>query len=154
MVCLHTFTQRKTTKKWNKYWDSLMRKRMVNVSKNAAFFVNLPFRLQTSHVVSCDIWRKQTLKVWTLNQACSTCFQTLAWAIFHQLPTFKKGCPHYVHNFHYYANSLCSKNLTTMLKKFHYYAQNFFPRSLIFLPKIKYDRLICLYGGLYRQHIV
>ena len=23
--------------------------------KNAAFFVNLPFRLQTSHVVSCDI---------------------------------------------------------------------------------------------------
>ena len=33
------------------------------------------------------------------------------------------------------SNSLCSKNLTIMLKKFHYYAQNFFPGPLIFLPK-------------------
>ena len=31
-----------------------------------------------------------------------------------------------------YANSLCSRNLTIMLKRFHYYAQNFFPGSLIF----------------------
>ena len=36
-----------------------------------------------------------------------------------------------------------------MLKMFHYYAQNFSPGSLIFLPKIKYDGLICIYGGLY-----
>lgn len=61
---------------------------------------------------------------------------------------------HIMFTIHYYANSLCSKNLIIMLKKFHYYAHNFFPGSLILLPKIKYDRLICLYGGLYRQHIV
>ena len=41
-----------------------------------------------------------------------------------------------------------------MLKKFHYYVQNFSPDHSFFLPKIKYDRLICFYGGLYRQHIV
>ena len=52
-----------------------------------------------------------------------------------------------IYTIHYYANSLCSKNLTIMLIKFHYYAQNFFLGSLIFLPKTKYDRLICLYGG-------
>ena len=35
--------------------------------------------------------------------------------------------------FHYYANSLCSKNLTIMLKNSHYYAQIFFSGSLIYL---------------------
>ena len=42
---------------------------------------------------------------------------------------------------------LCSKSSTIMLRIV-------FPDHSFFLPKIKYDRLICLYGGLYRQHIV
>ena len=54
------------------------------------------------------------------------------------------GCPHYAHNFHYYANSLCSKNLTIMPKKSHYYAQKKISRPLISYQKSQRNRLICL----------
>ena len=46
--------------------------------------------------------------------------------------------PHHANNFHYYANSLCSQNVTIMLKKFHYYAQKFSPDHSVFtLNKIQ-----------------
>ena len=54
---------------------------------------------------------------------------------FSLLPTFKKGCPHYVHNFHCYANSLCSKNLTIMLKSSTIMLRIFFPDNSFFYLK-------------------
>ena len=41
----------------------------------------------------------------------------------------------HANNFHYYANSLCSQNVTIMLKKSHYYAVNFSPDQSFFYLK-------------------
>ena len=63
-------------------------------------------------------WQQDFLKTWrsVMFHYCFICI-TLSC----------NGCPHYANNFHYYANSLCSQNVTIMLKKSHYYAQNSSP---------------------------
>ena len=68
-------------------------------------------------------WQQDFLKTWrsVMFHYCFICI-TLSC----------NGCPHYANNFHYYANSLCSQNVTIMLKKSHYYAQNFSPDDSFF----------------------
>ena len=96
----------------------------TNVSLHALSFLRNLFHAAILKLQDDDTaipsmqWQQDFLKTWrsVMFHYCFICI-TLSC----------NGCPHYANNFHYYANSLCSQNVTIMLKKSHYYAQNSSP---------------------------